>query len=374
MVASGAVLLSTPAQTLTSRVLRQALGALFRPTATPLVAAQGALAGPAGTQGELTLLTDLLCRVNPGVFVINGTHNAKQGQYIVPNDELVDLAVPAKDAAQSRRAYIAVRVADSTEAGLAPGPATDIPGVVEVQSGALAAANPALPAVTANTLYLGELTIPSTASGLPVTITKYETRTVLRGQRLPVATEAAALALPAASLWPGFEVFTDDTRARGVWTGTGWVWYDTQWQTYVPRIAHGSVAGYWTPGNSAIFGRFWRNGRQVNVEGDITLGSTAAFGGTPTSNMYITLPAACYPAQWTAQTIPMGVCWIANGASVFGYVAQLPSVGVPADRRLVFYNTTAAAVTGSASGAGTWTIYSAGHGIRWQATYETAYE
>lgn len=222
MVASGAVLLSTPAQNLPSRVLRQVLGAFFRPAGAALAAGQGALYGPTGKRGDVTLLTDATLRVDPALFVINGTHNAKQGQYIVPNDELVDLAVPAKDAASSRRVYIAVRVSDSAEAGVVAGPTTDVPGVIELQSGALAAANPVLPVPTANTLYLGELSVPSVASGLPVTITKYAPYAVLRGQVYPVPDRAARLAIPAADRYPGLDVLELDKGRSWRWDGIGW--------------------------------------------------------------------------------------------------------------------------------------------------------
>jgi hypothetical protein len=195
MAVQGLLLPSANGLSVPARVFRQSLGALFRPSAATgsLGAVSGCLAGPDNTMGELTLLSDLLVRVQPFVAVVQGTHNVKQGQYTVPNDELVDLGIPAKDASQTRRAYIAVRVADSVEAGVASSAATD-GAWLEIQPGALAASNPALPAATQNTLYLGELTIPSTASGLPVTITKYNPRTMLRGGILPIIADGATTA------------------------------------------------------------------------------------------------------------------------------------------------------------------------------------
>lgn len=176
----------------TTRYDRLALGATFRPSTTALGALSGFLHGPAGTMGDLTLLTDLLLRVDPFIAVIQGTHNTLQGQYVVPNTVQRDLAVPAKDAGQSRRCLVVVRVADSLEAGVASSAATD-GAWVEVLSGALAASNPVLPALPANAVAAGELLVPSTASGLPVTLTKYAPRTTSRGGILPVVADGANL-------------------------------------------------------------------------------------------------------------------------------------------------------------------------------------
>lgn len=168
-----------------ARIDRIAMGASFFPGAAAVSARNGVLAGPAGTMGELTLLTDILLRVAPFVAVIQGTHAANQGQYVVPNDTQRDLAVPAKDASQSRKILVQVRVADSLAAGVASSAATD-GSWLELKVGALAASNPVLPGVDANSVALGELSIPSTASGLPVTLTKYDPRTTTRGGILPV--------------------------------------------------------------------------------------------------------------------------------------------------------------------------------------------
>ena len=125
----------------TTRYDRLALSASFRPSATALGAVSGMLYGAPGTMGDLTLLTDLLLRIDPFIAVVQGTHNTLQGQYVVPNTVQRDLAVPAKDAAQSRRCLVVVRVADSLEAGVASSGTTD-GAWLELKSGALAASNP----------------------------------------------------------------------------------------------------------------------------------------------------------------------------------------------------------------------------------------
>jgi hypothetical protein len=198
-----------------ARTDRLALGASFRPGASPLSALSGFLYGPPGTMGDLTLLTDLLLRVDPFLAVVQGTHASDQGQYLVPNNASRDLAVPAKDASLFRRALIVVRVADSLAAGVAPSSTTD-GAWLEILPGPLVASNPQLPATPANALLAGELSIPSTASGQPVTITKYNPRTTGRGGILPVV---------AADTTPGgFVGQYRDHPTLGLqrWNGSAW--------------------------------------------------------------------------------------------------------------------------------------------------------
>lgn len=216
------VTLGATGVTTTARYDRIALGSHFRPLGTPMAAGQGMLVGPTGTNGELTLLSDVLLRVAPFVAVVQGTHSTLQGQYVVPNTAQRDLAVPAKDAAQSRRVLVQVRVADSLEAGVASSATTD-GAWLELKAGALAASNPVLPGVDANAVAAGELLIPSTASGLPVTLTRYNPRAIMRGQVWPVDDEAARLAIPAADRYPGLEVLALTTGRLWLYNGVKWL-------------------------------------------------------------------------------------------------------------------------------------------------------
>lgn len=199
----------------TARYDRLALGASFRPGTAALAAVSGVLVGPAGTMGDLTLLSDTLLRTDPFLAVVQGTHNTQQGQYLVPNVTQRDLAVPAKDASLFRKALVRVRVADSLEAGVASSASTD-GAWLEVVSGDLAASNPALPAVGPNALALGELSIPSSGSGQPVTLTRYNPRTGSRTGILPVpSTDTAA---------PAFDGQYRDHPVRGLERGQGAAW------------------------------------------------------------------------------------------------------------------------------------------------------
>lgn len=200
-----------------ARLDRIAMGASFRPSSAALGATSGMLHGPAGTMGELTLVSDALLRVAPFVAVIQGTHNAAQGQYVVPNTEQRDLAVPGKDAAQYRRALIVTRVADSVEAGVASSATTD-GAWLEIVSGTLHASTPVLPTAPANAVVMGELYLPSAASGQPVGITPYNPRTMLRGGIQPVIDDA--LTHPGHGGEPGR--FVGQYRDHPVWGLQRW--------------------------------------------------------------------------------------------------------------------------------------------------------
>jgi hypothetical protein len=226
--------LAEPSVLHTARGDRLALGVNFRPSTSALGAVSGIVHGPAGSMGELTLVSDTVLRIAPFVGVIQGTHNARQGQYVVPNEQQRDLAIVAKDASLQRRSLLVLRVADSDEAGVAASPTTN-GAWLERLDGTLAASNPALPALPANAVALGELTVPSVASGQPVTLTPYNPRTGARHGILPVYNDASTV--PGHGSAPGSYVgeYRDHpTRGLERWDGAAWQPFglggDTGWQ------------------------------------------------------------------------------------------------------------------------------------------------
>lgn len=360
-----------------ARTDRLTTGAAFRPGSAPLSAASGLLHGPAGTRGDLTLLTDVLLRVDPFVAIVQGTHNTQQGQYTVPNVQQRDLAVPAKDASLFRRALVRVRVADSLEAGVATSATTD-GSWLEVVSGALAASNPALPALGDNALALGELSIPSTASGQPVTLTRYNPRTITRGGVLPMPTEASIVALPTALLWPGFQAFAEDTGANATYDGTVWRWFDTRWQTYtVPLSVTVAPSGNTYPeiayGNAVREGRYFRSGRHVRLMIFYALGGTTSYAG---------LSGPCrfdYPPGLRPSTAFFGVtpgariggtARVLASANALGMVAHEYNANEALRRLLITYITNDATLQGGASP--TWNYNAGGHQLSMECVYEVA--
>jgi hypothetical protein len=181
--------LGATGQLLSGRLLRLSLGATFRPAAAGVLAASaGALHGPPGTMGEATLVNPTTLRIAPARWVVQGTRTADQGQYLVPNDGNVDLAITAQHASQFRRSLWMVTVADSQAAGVASSATTDR-ALLQLVDGPLSATAPApLPAVPADSVVLGEVAIPP--AGQTVTITPYNPRTTARGAILPVVNDA----------------------------------------------------------------------------------------------------------------------------------------------------------------------------------------
>ncbi len=212
--------LGDPSVLHTARGDRLALGVNFLPSATALGAVSGIVHGPAGSMGELTLVSDAVLRTNPFVAVLQGTHNTRQGQYVIPNEQQRDLAVVAKDASLQRRSLLVLRVADSQEAGVAASPTTN-GAWLERLDGALAASNPALPDLPANSLALGELLVPSVASGAPVQLTPYNPRTGARHGILPVIDDESTL--PGHGRAPGVYVGQyRDRKGPERWHGNDW--------------------------------------------------------------------------------------------------------------------------------------------------------
>lgn len=165
------------------------LGAMFRPSADGLGSMGGALWGPAGTMGELTLVNPTTLRCAPARFVIPSTLGNTQGTYEIVNPGNYDMPVPPQDVTQYRRGLVVAHVRDAFATG--SGVAND--GVIEVIPGDLAASNPQLPSVLPdNRLLLGEVNIPPV--GGTVTMTPYNPRTGMRGGILPILAGAEGVA------------------------------------------------------------------------------------------------------------------------------------------------------------------------------------
>jgi hypothetical protein len=195
-------------------------------TATPLAVTGGAVYGPPGTMGEVTLNSNTQITLNPARFVVPGGIDSKQGQYEAIHDQQDTMPVTAQDATLYRRAYLAVVVDDSETSGVASSGTTDR-GTVQVIDGPLAAAPPAYPALTGypNRLLLGEFYIPSVASAQGVTWTPYNPRTTTRGGILPVL-DADTSTVPGNSGAPGLfpqEYRDHPTLGLQRWNGTAWI-------------------------------------------------------------------------------------------------------------------------------------------------------
>lgn len=203
-----AMLMDTAGATVSSQAVRHALGAAFRPaTGAGQKYRSGVLAGPDQSQGEVALTSQTNLRVRPFLAVVQGSQTADQGPFVVPN--LIDrnFTPPAKDATQTRRCLVSVRVDDTGVAGTAT-------AYLELLVGALAPSAPALPSLPANAVALGEMTVAAGAG--TSTAIWYSTLTVARGGILPVTS---------ADTTPGVRVgeYRDHpTRGLQRWDGTVW--------------------------------------------------------------------------------------------------------------------------------------------------------
>jgi hypothetical protein len=186
----GVHVLGAAGQVLSGRLQRLALGAAWRP-ATGVQVVSGILAGPANTQGELSLAGGVLT-VQPFRAVIQSALDATAGSYLIPNDAPASFTLTAQHASQYRRSLVVVRVDDSQVSGVASTATTDR-GVLEVLDGALAASQAAtvLPTPAGSWLALGEILIPPT--GQTVTLTPYNPRTGTRHGILPVIADGSTI-------------------------------------------------------------------------------------------------------------------------------------------------------------------------------------
>lgn len=122
----------------------------------------------------------------------------------------------------------------------------------------------------------------------------------------------------ALTLFEGLTVFREDTDAYEVYDGSAWLTFDTKWQTYTPSIYFGATQ--WTIGNGTSIGRYFRCGKKVKVQYQITLGTTSSFGAT--GAFEISLPVNAETSVFVNTTMTVGQCRALNSgvASSVGFV------------------------------------------------------
>jgi hypothetical protein len=172
----------------------------------------------------------------------------------------------------------------------------------------------------------------------------------------------------------GRQAWATDTKARGIFDGTRWLFYDTAWQTFTPAIYIGNGTGAWTQGNGTALGRYFRKGREVAVAAEIVTGSSSNFNAAA-GQVVLSLPTGLAPASWmtTVTAQPSGTAWVSNGAAAFGF-AGIQQHATPAQRRVGFWNTAGVAMTSAAGTAGSWNLWAAGQSLRFALSYETGFE
>lgn len=293
--------LGAAAQLLSGRLLRNTLGAVFLPGAG-VTAVSGVLAGPANTQGELTLAAGVIT-VQPFKAVIQCSQDTTAGQYIVTNDAALPLtALTAQHATQYRRGLVVIDVDDSQVAGVASSATTDRVRVYPLD-GALAASSgaTALPALPDNSLALGEYLIPPT--GQAITITPYNPRTTVRGGILPVLSDASTVTGHAGAA-PTHDGQYRDHPTLGLQRGSGATWGDP---IVPPSIAYPGVggqsgpAGFPAPRLRLQLGRVQGTGLLLDAN---ARAAGALIGVMPVGYRPTTNPAGLLVAGTTAAGVP----------------------------------------------------------------------
>jgi hypothetical protein len=268
----GAHVLGAAGQVLSGRLQRLALGAAWRPAAGVQVVS-GVLAGPANTQGELSLAGNVLT-VQPFRAVLQSSLDATAGSYLVPNDAPVSFTMTAQHASQFRRALVVVRVDDSQVSGVASTATTDR-AVLEVLDGGLAAS-------------AGATVLPIPAAG------------AFDGQYRHHPAE-------------GLQAWS---AARTAWDG-GWTAYTPVW-----------TANNGTPvlGNGTLTGRYRRIGRHVELRIFLSWGSTTN-GATGFYTFSLPFPAAASGVE-TILAAKYNVATFGN-LQGFGLIAAAATVVTP---------------------------------------------
>lgn len=269
------------------------LGALAIPGAG-LASTTGALHGPAGTMGELTLVNPTTLRIAPARWLISGQQNTLQGTYEVINDADLDRAITARHSSQYRRSLVVSYVADSTVTG--GGADTSDVIIIDgplsaVAPGALPDAAAILAAGAANYCSLGEIAIPPTTDAGAVTLTPYNPRTGTRHGILPVLADGLTRIGHdgAPGQFPG-QYRDHPTRGLERWDATVGRWSTVAplgvWVDDVVSTTYGAnVAGYENPPSMGQRNLLVPPGRMFELECSIGQASIGA-GGNLAMELY----------------------------------------------------------------------------------------
>jgi hypothetical protein len=98
---------------------------------------------------------------------------------------------------------------------------------------------------------------------------------------------ADATARAALTPFEGMLIYRKDTDAIEIYDGSAWLTFDSKWQTYTPDVYTNN--SLWTKGNGIASGRYFRRGKNIEIEFFIQVGSTTTWNGSGTHE--ITLPA-----------------------------------------------------------------------------------
>lgn len=130
----------------------------------------------------------------------------------------------------------------------------------------------------------------------------------------------------------GMTVYREDINAYEVYTGSSWLTFDTEWQTYTPIIYTNGVAE--TIGNGKRYGKYFRVGKVCHFKFRHEVGSTTAWGGAGLQE--VTLPVtAAYDANY-APLAPFAVAAVYR--SGVGNTTSTLELNATGTRGIIFYS------------------------------------
>lgn len=309
----------------TARNDRLTAGAAYTPGWGPLEGRSGALIGPPGAMGEVSLPDQDTVRVGPGIFVLQGWVDAAQGQYVAINDADYDQPLGVtQHASQYRRVAIVVGVLDSVMAGIDPvtTPVLDADGnpAVDADGNPITTTGFATPTNLADVYPVAGDLSPA-APGLPPNITadQFQAYAVLGWVNVaPAGGTNTFTANPMARVGSRTGILPatadDDTDGSHIfayrhhpdlglqfWTGTAWTsLFTDQLTANTVRILSGTDAGAASTGHGLQVGP--TAGSNIIIDGNEVMARVAG----AVSALYLGRPALGGEGAWdlTATSTP----------------------------------------------------------------------
>lgn len=158
----------------------------------------------------------------------------------------------------------------------------------------------------------------------PGVLTSSDVNTFLMRQAVITCTSSTRPSSPS----EGMTIYETDTDLTRQYSGSAWevVAHIGAWESYTPTIVTGGAGTAWSIGNGTITGEYQRIGRAVIVRGEITFGSTSAYG---TQFLAISLPISA--VSTSTVNVPTGVARYTDtslGNPYAGTVAHLGTSGM----------------------------------------------
>jgi hypothetical protein len=120
-----------------------------------------------------------------------------------------------------------------------------------------------------------------------------------------------------ANRFVGLRIFETDTGANGIWDGSKWNMYDTQWQPFIfPVTSTGS--GFVMGTGQGRTGKYMRNGQRCRYQGRAIFGASGVAPGSA-GTYKVGLPINADSAT-IGDNILLGTIWYRSVAGIADYI------------------------------------------------------